>query len=395
MLKELRLTNFKNFRNATLPLGPFTVLVGANASGKSNIRDAFRFLHGIGRGYNLAEILGEKHGEGGETVWRGIRGGINEIAFMGENKFNFDLSFEMENEKEENYDIKINLNKKIENIILFKKSKNDINIKLKTIIDITEVIKSYDFKTEESRMKFENLMRLYPRNFYKITSSMRFLDLDPKAMRRPSIPGQTILGDHGEYLSSVLHAICSDSHQKMIFLEWIKALTPMDAQDFEFQADIEGKILLTLVEKSGKKISAHSASDGTLRFLGLLAALLGPEPAKFYFFEEIDNGIHPTRLSLLLQLIESRVSSTTLPPIQIVATTHSPQLLGLLSPQSREHVSAVYRLEGHEDAKIKRLMDIPQAREVLETQNWAELHESGWIENALFFTEPEAEESQE
>ena len=58
MITSLRLVNFKNFADETLRLGPFTVIVGANASGKSNIRDAFRFLHGIGRGYTLAEILG-------------------------------------------------------------------------------------------------------------------------------------------------------------------------------------------------------------------------------------------------------------------------------------------------------------------------------------------------
>ena len=47
MFKSLRLERFKNFKDATLELGPFTVLIGSNASGKSNIRDAFRFLHGI------------------------------------------------------------------------------------------------------------------------------------------------------------------------------------------------------------------------------------------------------------------------------------------------------------------------------------------------------------
>ncbi len=60
MITSLRLRNFKNFADETLRVGPFTVIVGANASGKSNIRDAFRFLHGIGRGYTLAEIIGGK-----------------------------------------------------------------------------------------------------------------------------------------------------------------------------------------------------------------------------------------------------------------------------------------------------------------------------------------------
>ena len=59
MIQSLHLKRFKNFEDSTLKLGPLAILIGANASGKSNIRDAFLFLHGIGRGYSLAEILGD------------------------------------------------------------------------------------------------------------------------------------------------------------------------------------------------------------------------------------------------------------------------------------------------------------------------------------------------
>ncbi len=87
MFTSLRLERFKNFKDTELKLGPFTVLIGANASGKSNIRDGFRFLHGVARGYSLADIIGEKHGEGGERIWSGIRGGAREIAYSGERSF--------------------------------------------------------------------------------------------------------------------------------------------------------------------------------------------------------------------------------------------------------------------------------------------------------------------
>ena len=60
MITSLRLVNFKNFADETLRVGPFTVIVGANASGKSNIRDAFRFLHGIGAGIRWPKLLRER-----------------------------------------------------------------------------------------------------------------------------------------------------------------------------------------------------------------------------------------------------------------------------------------------------------------------------------------------
>jgi AAA15 family ATPase/GTPase len=78
MLTRLHLERFKNFADVELRLGPLTTLVGTNASGKSNLRDALRLLHGIARGYTLADILGEKWGEGGVLQWRGIRGGAEE-----------------------------------------------------------------------------------------------------------------------------------------------------------------------------------------------------------------------------------------------------------------------------------------------------------------------------
>ena len=91
MITSLRLVNFKNFADETLRVGPFTVIVGANASGKSNIRDAFRFLHGIGRGYTLAEIMGGKYGAGGYMEWAGIRGAPEEIVRFGQSVFSLEV----------------------------------------------------------------------------------------------------------------------------------------------------------------------------------------------------------------------------------------------------------------------------------------------------------------
>src|SRR5262245_12287978 len=97
LLKELVLENFKSFESAKLELGPFSLLLGTNASGKSNLREAFRFLHGIGRGYTLPEIIGEKWIEGGVRVWNGIRGGGYEIGFLNAEEFLLSVDIEAQN----------------------------------------------------------------------------------------------------------------------------------------------------------------------------------------------------------------------------------------------------------------------------------------------------------
>jgi predicted ATPase len=122
----------------------------------------------------------------------------------------------------------------------------------------------------------------------------------------------------------------------------------------------------------------------------MLAALLGPAPAQFYFFEELESGIHPTRIHLLLQLIEQTVAEGKL---QVVATTHSPHLLLLLKPAMQECVSLVYRLEGTGDARISRLLDIPDTRRVLETDDLGHLHASRWFESVLTFDAAKSDEA--
>jgi predicted ATPase len=204
-------------------------------------------------------------------------------------------------------------------------------------------------------------------------------------MKVPSVPGQR-LGDRGENLSSVLQTICEDESRKRAMTEWIRQLTPLDVVDFEFIPDQTGKILLSLVESNGQRTSAYSASDGTLRFLAMMATLMAPDAAQFYFLEEIDNGIHPTRLNLLLQLMEQHAQQGK---VQIVTTTHSPQLLAMLSPEAREHAFLAYRFEDETEAHIQRILDIPTAREVLTRQNLARLHESGWLENVMAFARTE------
>jgi len=57
MIKEVRLENWKSFPKATLYLDPLTVLIGTNASGKSNVLDALEFLSQIAQGKEIPTIL--------------------------------------------------------------------------------------------------------------------------------------------------------------------------------------------------------------------------------------------------------------------------------------------------------------------------------------------------
>ena len=409
MITSVRMVNFKNFADETLKVGPFTVIVGANASGKSNIRDAFRFLHGIGRGYTLAEILGGKYGPGGYREWAGIRGATNEIIRFSNSEFSINiranvpgggLNYTLETEYDDFRSGGFRVTH--EELICGGKTVYKGHGLHGTIwVDTAKGLERGDpvgqpFRSEQpallqdtAMLEEERLIEDKPSiQMRSILSGIHFLDLVPDRIREPTFPGQNMLGDGGENLPSVLEAICTDPERGGTLMSWLQELTPMDIKDFDFPRDPSGRVHLQIVERNGRKVSAYSASDGTLRFLGILAALLGPNEGGLYFFEEIDNGIHPNRLWLLLDLIEQQTAGGN---IQVVTTTHSPALLAWMSDTAFENTSVVYRDQYWADSVIRPISELYNLRDLRETKGLERLLTSGWFETAMKFSEGDSD----
>ena len=405
MITSVRLKNFKNFADETLRLGPFTVIVGANASGKSNVRDAFRFLHGIGRDHTLPEIFGGRYGAGGQIAWEPIRGADNEIVRFGQTEFTLESEIDLSAlpiEETATDAARMSYAVRIGRVASGRRGFSILGEILHADTGHTwkrpeswkrrvglkdECLTNSYFGEEDSESQY---LRLEIRDEFR---NMRFLDPIPNLMRQPSSPAQIFLGESGENLPSVLREICLDKKCKGVLIEWIRELTPMDVVDLRFLPDPSGRIHLMMREEGGRQVSAYSASDGTLRFLAMLAALFAPQPApaSLYFIEEIDNGLHPSRLHLLLDLIETQTAETG---IQVVATTHSPTLLSMMSDQTFEDASVVCRLPDTTDAVIRPVSEIPKAAELRKSQGLGRLLASGWMEDVLAFTEgDDAEDS--
>ena len=88
-------------------------------------------------------------------------------------------------------------------------------------------------------------------------------------------------------------------------------------------------VQLYLHEKGlGKPIPAARVSDGTLRFLAILASLFAPVPPSLLCIEEPELGMHPDAVALLGELLVEASGWT-----QLVVTTHSDALLSALGDQ--------------------------------------------------------------
>ena len=87
-----------------------------------------------------------------------------------------------------------------------------------------------------------------------------------------------------------------------------------------------GTVSLFLEERDGRQIPASRLSDGTLRYLCLLAILLHPEPPSLVAIEEPELGLHPDVVAHVAELLVNASQR-----MQIVVTTHSRMLVDALS----------------------------------------------------------------
>ena len=417
MLTAVELSSFKSFDEAKLSLGPLTVIIGANASGKSNIRDAFRFLHGIGRGYSLADIIGGKYGAGGQVEWMPIRGFGTEIMRFGSDKLTISVNLRLSTPGPL-ITYALTIAKPDGDQGGFRVVRERLSYPYSTVFTThpgsDDPVHSQPLDDDElfirmdktgSQRKFGNRVSVRPdrpaisqlagkKNVNKAHKDLatrvleelaefRFLDLVPDLMRQPSFPGQSVLGDNGQNLPTVLQGICTNSSRKSVLIDWIRELTPMDVIDFEFPLNAQtGLVQLSLRTSDGQSVSSYSASDGTLRFLAMLAALLTEQNSGLYFFEEIDNGIHPARLRLLVDFLETQTEKGR---AQVVTTTHSPELLSMIGETTFQHTSVVYNRGDGTGSHIKELRTFPAISRLREQQGLGQLHSSGWLENAIMF----------
>ncbi|BBD65372.1 ATPase-like protein [Nostoc commune NIES-4072] len=455
MLKQLILENWKSFRYAQLPLDPLTVLIGTNASGKSNVAEALELLKRIVRGEDIEVAL-----EGNKTL-SSIRGGVEWAALKPENQFILKLIVQGEDDKtdyfysitvqtkpdvhivQESLEIqKISSNFQsnnetlINNILLSNKSylsevnhlfaqgkkkhdklklainklNNDNQELLKNFNALKENLTNNEAKAEIIIEEIKNVKNqtnkmieiIYENdnnfdllsNYLKVMniiinkiSSIFILNPIPSTMRDYSRLSD-ILESDGSNIAGVLAAL--DNEQKAEVESTLSAYI----KDFP-----EGDIKTVFAEPIGRLktdamlyceeewkpgemtlIDARSMSDGTLRFLAILTALLTRPEGSQLVIEEIDNGLHPSRAELLVRILREVGSKRK---IDILITTHNPALLDALGPEIVPFVVVAHRNKETGESKLTLLEDIENLPLLLASGTLGKLATKGAIEKSL------------
>ncbi|MGI5273848.1 AAA family ATPase [Nonomuraea sp. CA-218870] len=163
----------------------------------------------------------------------------------------------------------------------------------------------------------------------KEAASWHFHVPEPAAMRRPVTAfDRRPLAENAGNLAAVLGRMADTGELDDLMVD-LSALVPdvtgvrpvLDESQEEWSFDI-------LVDH--EPVPGRLASDGTLRVLALLAALYDQASSGLLMVEEVENGLHPSRLGELLRRLARRVGATGNAWRQVILTTHSPVAVSAL-----------------------------------------------------------------
>lgn len=149
--------------------------------------------------------------------------------------------------------------------------------------------------------------------------------------------------------------------------------------DFFLQSHPDGRVspAFTLIGNVGV-VDAENLSQGTLHVLAVLALAYAPRPPSVICIEEIDRGVHPRMLreirDAFYRLSYPETGGLKRPPVQVIATTHSPYLLDLF----RDHPEEIVLTQKHgREARFERLSDRADLAGLLEEGSLGDLWFSG------------------
>lgn len=401
VLKRIRLTNFKSFVDEQVSLAPLTFLVGANASGKSNLLDAIRFLQGAALGMTFDEVL-SKGTRGGITTWPGIRGGTREIAYEGSTSFRLETTWSPRElqQNEAGTSARLNAESSTPPAEMTHQLSCQVNGGIKLLSERLSMTGETQpiFETKGAGSASISVVRPDGQNVWRVANrselgrdegslwlkdemcNILFQELRPSEMRGWGDINAP-LGTEGQNFAGRLAAhFAQHPEARVTLVDWLKQLCAPEIEDIDFIRSEElGEVMLVLIEKGGRRISARSISDGTLRFLGLFVSLF-LDTYSVVILEEVDTGLHPTRLRALVEMLEQVPRER---PVQIIATTHSPTLLQWLGPESLRDVVVFGRVPGQAGTIMRGLQDLNHFEAVLKHERIDELFSTGWMEMAL------------
>lgn len=393
-ITNLAVSNFKSFKQVDLALGRFNVVIGANASGKSNFVEIFRFLKTIEQN-NLEDaislhggrdsILNKKLGpseplrmrmtSNQQMKWGGVW-----PAQVYETTYDFCLQFENQQNGAlvtgDHFTQKLRTETDDEAVelrvdLLMSEGKRSFKIGPEDIVNgiektplnygaLTNVYQYMRILGQAVEMWKANAL-LIRTNFFRFIGPLDSLfgrvgvyDIEPHAVKRPhEKAGRASLERNGENLALVLKNILADPEKTRKFHNLLRYMLPF-AVEIGVEDFLGMSLLLKLREEYYEEsLLADLLSDGTVDVVALITALVF-EDKDVVIIEEPERNIHPRLISGLVELMKDAARNK-----QVIVTTHSPELVKhaglenlLLISRDKEGFSTISRPAEKETVKI-------------------------------------------
>ncbi len=352
-ITSLTLRNWRTFKNLDVTIGDRLIVVGPNASGKSNLLDSIRFLRDLSRG-----------GGGLQSAVRN-RGGLSRVRCLfarNYNKGHVEITVtlgEDDDPKEWTYSISFNGEKGGLNrpIVARELVKHGDTV-------VIERPDSSDDADPERLIQTALEQISANKDFREIADFLaeaRYLHLVPQIIRDASRAGDQRDDPFGGDFIPRMNRVSSKTRDS--WLRRITAALQIAVPQFEslqIVTDTSGRPHLESRYKNwrekGSRQDESDFSDGTLRLIGLLWSLVEVgRKATPILLEEPELSLHPAVVSLLPRMLASAQRGSG---AQILLTTHSPDLLDDEGIRPEE----VLELEPTTDGTVGNTIDrIPEA----------------------------------
>jgi predicted ATPase len=392
-LDSLRLDALLSFRPGSDPIAltPLNVLIGPNGSGKSNLIEAIELLHATPTAFAAAIRDG---GGAAEWLWKGELGGSKkgatiEAVVHGANgklpgraipDLRYRLEFRAVGARTEVSDEAIERTKPkagqqdVFFFYRFQGGRPAINVRQPKGNGWTERhLERQSLTPDESVLSQRKDPDLYPeltwlgQQFARIQTFREWSFGRYGALRQPQpadLPTDTLLPD-----SRNLALVLNNLEHSDVGPELNRALSTFLPRFKRISTRVEGSTVQFNLHEDGLRapVPATRLSDGTIRFIALLALLLSPSPPPLICIEEPELGLHPDALKLLAALMLEASTRT-----QLIVSTHSDALVSAFT----EEAESVLVCE-HLDGTVLRRLDSSKLRFWMEKYRLGEIWRIG------------------
>lgn len=414
MLKSVSVENWKSIGSATQHIDALTVLIGTNASGKSNLLDAFSFLGRIASGMLLTSALQ------GDGVLPQLRGGLEWASRHPGDSFTIRALIGIDDMQDLDYEVSCRIvrnrcelqseqlqrsryrpDKRGERgtmrakVALF--STQPADPESPTVS--TRVYNGKGGTVRQMSRATSILFQLFGQKtlsetqdgIESVLDALRgifILDPIPSHMRAFSPLSDRLSPDAGN-IAGVLAALppTSKIQVESTLTHYASSLPERDI--IQVHAETVGMFhadaMLYCEEGYGAgtlatTIDARGMSDGTLRFLAILTALLTRPKGSLLIVEEVDNGLHPSRSDLLLKMLGTVGGERG---VDVMVTTHNPALLDAMGSTMVPFITVAHRDPADGTTKLTLLEDVAALPKVLAEGPVGRVSSRGLIEKAL------------